>query len=145
MCHTNNELTNPNRLTLFALLLEQKSAIKLVEIGPRMTLSLKKVERGLAGGDVMYHAFKTKSKEEALMDKRKAEGKVAEKRERREKQEENVRRKKEEKEEKRMKKKAKIEGKENGLEDSDSGNDGDSDDSDDKSERESESSSDERE
>lgn len=32
-------------------------AVKLAEIGPRMSLKLAKVESGMATGDVLYHAF----------------------------------------------------------------------------------------
>jgi len=88
----------------------QKSALKLVELGPRLTLSLKKVERGLAGGDVMYHSFVKKSKEAALADKKRVEEAAALKKIRREEQDANVERKKKEKEEKRERKKRKREG-----------------------------------
>ena len=36
-----------------------QSAIKLTELGPRMTLRLVKIESGIASGDVLYHAFGT--------------------------------------------------------------------------------------
>ncbi len=49
----------------------QKSAIKLIEIGPRMTLELFKVESGLCEGDILYHKFETKSAAEALRIKQK--------------------------------------------------------------------------
>ena len=42
----------------------QKSALKLVELGPRLRLKLVKVERGMASGDVMYHAYVHKTPEE---------------------------------------------------------------------------------
>jgi ribosome biogenesis protein SSF1/2 len=41
----------------------QKSALKLVELGPRLRLKLVKVERGMASGDVMYHAYVHKTPE----------------------------------------------------------------------------------
>lgn len=79
----------------------QKSALKLVELGPRLRLKLSKVERGLASGDVMYHAYVQKDPEEARK-KREEVQKAAElKKQRRAQQEENVRRKKEVMEEKR--------------------------------------------
>ena len=34
-----------------------QSAIKLTELGPRMTLKLVKIDSGVASGDVLYHAF----------------------------------------------------------------------------------------
>ncbi len=36
-----------------------QSAVKLTDLGPRMTLKLVKIESGLASGDVLYHAFGT--------------------------------------------------------------------------------------
>ena len=33
------------------------SAIRLVELGPRLTLSLLKIEEGLCDGEVLYHSF----------------------------------------------------------------------------------------
>mmetsp|Transcript_10110 Transcript_10110/g.20482 ORF Transcript_10110/g.20482 Transcript_10110/m.20482 type:complete len:393 (-) Transcript_10110:18-1196(-) len=82
----------------------QKSALKLIELGPRMRVKLMKVERGLAAGDVMYHATIKKTPEEAKRLKAKATEKDALKRQRREEQEANVQRKNAAKEEKRAKK-----------------------------------------
>lgn len=71
-----------------------KSALKLVELGPRIRIKLTKVERGLASGDVMYHAYIKKDPEEARAIKERIEQEAALKKRRREEQEENVRRKK---------------------------------------------------
>ena len=72
-----------------------QSAIRLQEIGPRMDLELLKVEEGLCGGAVLYHAHVQKTAEEAARLEREArekeEGKVA----RRLAQESNVERKRE--------------------------------------------------
>ena len=73
----------------------QKRAVKLVELGPRMTLRLMKVEEGLCGGKIMWHEHVTKSKEEEremdqLWEKRKKE-----KAERKRIQQENVKKKRE--------------------------------------------------
>lgn len=35
----------------------QQSAIRLTELGPRMTLSLIKIEQGFCEGDVLHHEF----------------------------------------------------------------------------------------
>jgi ribosome biogenesis protein SSF1/2 len=43
----------------------QQSSIKLSEVGPRLTLELFKVERGLCEGDVLYHKYESKSADEA--------------------------------------------------------------------------------
>jgi len=71
-----------------------KSALKLVELGPRLRMKLTKVERGLASGDVMYHAYIQKDPEEARKIKERIEQEAVLKKRRRDEQEENVRRKK---------------------------------------------------
>merc|ERR1712176_1165208 len=43
---------------------QQKSALKLVELGPRLRLKLYKVQRELGKGEVMYHAYVKKSNKE---------------------------------------------------------------------------------
>lgn len=75
-----------------------QSAIKLTELGPRMTLKLVKIDSGVASGDVLYHAFVKKTDEEAAALKKAHEEKVAQKAVRRKIQEENVRKKEEAKE-----------------------------------------------
>ncbi|KAL3827678.1 hypothetical protein ACHAXA_000551 [Cyclostephanos tholiformis] len=78
-----------------------KSALKLVEIGPRLRLKLHKVERLLSSGDVMYHAYVTKTPAEIASLKKRKEDEVLLKKRRREEQEMNVERKRRAKEEKR--------------------------------------------
>mmetsp|Transcript_25367 Transcript_25367/g.39276 ORF Transcript_25367/g.39276 Transcript_25367/m.39276 type:complete len:461 (-) Transcript_25367:137-1519(-) len=87
----------------------QKSALKLVEIGPRLRMKLVKVERGLGGGDVMYHAFIKKTAAEVKAQKKKVEEAAALKKRRREEQESNVAAKLAAKEEKKVAKKARKE------------------------------------
>ncbi|CAF1658301.1 unnamed protein product, partial [Didymodactylos carnosus] len=41
-----------------------QSAIRLTEIGPRMTLELLKIEEGLCDGEVLYHTYVKKTPEE---------------------------------------------------------------------------------
>eukprot|EP00956_Cyclotella_meneghiniana_P017733 scaffold29167_cov26-Cyclotella_meneghiniana.AAC.1 len=84
----------------------QKSALKLVELGPRLRLKLVKVERGMASGDVMYHAYVNKTAEEVRELKARKEGEAALKKRRREEQEANVERKRTAKEEKKAKRDA---------------------------------------
>jgi ribosome biogenesis protein SSF1/2 len=72
----------------------QKAALKLVELGPRLCLKLVKIERGLASGDVMYHAFQTKTPEEVNAQRLKLEQAAQLKKQRREQQEANVAQKK---------------------------------------------------
>ena len=82
----------------------QKSALKLIEIGPRLRLTLSKVERGVSGGEVMYHAFVKKSKEEVKNLKVRKKEEVDLKVSRRKEQEENVARKQAAKDEKKARK-----------------------------------------
>ncbi|XP_075715072.1 suppressor of SWI4 1 homolog [Rhinoderma darwinii] len=76
----------------------QQSAVRLTEIGPRMTLQLVKIEEGLNDGKVLYHSFIQKTEEEikAMLDRR--EKKLKQKSARRKKQEQDVQRKSEMKE-----------------------------------------------
>jgi ribosome biogenesis protein SSF1/2 len=70
-----------------------QSSIRLQEIGPRMDLELLKVEEGLCGGAVLFHAHVAKSAEEAAALEREARAKEASKVQRRVAQEANVARK----------------------------------------------------
>jgi ribosome biogenesis protein SSF1/2 len=108
----------------------QKAALKLIELGPRMCLKLVKIERGLASGDVMYHAFHKKTPEEVNAQRMKFEQAAQLRRQRREDQEANVAKKKEQLA---SKKRAEVEPAENNTEFSQnefeqhgSGDDGDS-------------------
>ena len=48
----------------------EKRAVKLVELGPRMTLRMTKIEEGVCGGKVMWHEYLSKTGEEVkAMDK----------------------------------------------------------------------------
>lgn len=102
-----------------------KNSVRLTEIGPRMTLKLVKIEKELLSGDILFHAFHTKSEEDNLATKQKVfllyiiiqiDEKKKLKEERKRIQEENVRKKKELKAEKKKAKKQKIEEKKKYLE-----------------------------
>eukprot|EP00606_Chrysophyceae_sp_TOSAG23-5_P000965 GSChrysophyteH2.ASY1.ANO1.1045.1 assembled CDS len=86
----------------------QKSALKLVELGPRMTLKLFKVEKGVCEGEVLYHGLITKTAEEAKHTKNRRENEASQKAERRAVQEANVSRKRAVEEEKKQNKKRRI-------------------------------------
>lgn len=74
----------------------EKKAIKLTELGPRMTMRLTKVEEGLCGGKIMWHEYIHKSKgQEKELDTVWAQRKK-EKDERRRIQKENVDKKRKE-------------------------------------------------
>lgn len=72
-----------------------KKAVKLVEIGPRLNLTLLKVEEGLCMGKTLFHAEQTRTEKEIKAMERMHERKDSERARRRAEQEENVRRKRE--------------------------------------------------
>ncbi|EAS32503.1 ribosome biogenesis protein Ssf2 [Coccidioides immitis RS] len=72
----------------------EKRAVKLVELGPRMRLKLMKVEEGLCGGRVMWHALVNKTQAEADKLEETWEQRRKEKELRRQIQKENVEKKK---------------------------------------------------
>ena len=78
----------------------QQSAMKLSELGPRITMELFKVEKGLSEGDIMYHKYEQKTASEAAALKANAEKKRLLKAQRKAEQESNVARKKQIKDEK---------------------------------------------
>jgi ribosome biogenesis protein SSF1/2 len=86
---------------------QQKSALKLVELGPRLSIKILKVERGLGGGDVMYHALIKKTPEEVRELKQRKEKEVMLKKQRRDQQDRNVEKKRKIKDEKLDRKKQK--------------------------------------
>lgn len=90
----------------------EKKAIKLQELGPRMTLRLTKVEEGLCGGKIMWHEYITKSKKEEKAQETTWEARRKEKEQRRKEQKDNVEAKKKEKTSKRGVEGAKIRSKE---------------------------------
>ena len=91
----------------------QKSALKLVELGPRLRLKLIKVERGLGSdSDVMYHAYVHKSSAEVKAQKQKIQDAASLKKRRREEQEANVETKRRALEEKKAAKKERREARE---------------------------------
>ncbi|KAL1311386.1 hypothetical protein AAFC00_001554 [Neodothiora populina] len=75
----------------------EKKAIKMQELGPRMTLRLTKVEEGLCGGKIMWHEYISKSKSETQKQEQTWAVRRKEKEERKRVQKENVERKKEQK------------------------------------------------
>lgn len=77
----------------------QQSAIRLHELGPRLTLQLVKIEEGLCDGKVVHHAFIEKTAEElnSLEESRKQKQKLKEQRQKEQKQ--NIAEKKKTKEE----------------------------------------------
>lgn len=71
-----------------------ESSVRLVELGPRMTMQLLKIEDGLMDGEVLYHDFIEKTDEEVKEIRVKREKKKKEKERRKKEQDENVTKKK---------------------------------------------------
>jgi len=71
-----------------------ESSVRLVELGPRMTMQLLKIEDGLMDGEVLYHDFIEKTDEEVKEIRAKREKKKKEKEKRKSEQDVNVAKKK---------------------------------------------------
>lgn len=80
----------------------EQRAVRLHELGPRLTLELTKVENGMCGGEVLYHRYITKTQKEVKESERKRQRTLEEKAARREQQEQNVEKKKAEKDAKKQ-------------------------------------------
>merc|ERR1719334_1868857 len=78
----------PQAMTSRGNMAAQKSSVRLVELGPRITMELLKIEEGMLDGEVLYHKHVGKSDAERKEIKKKKE-KLARKAE----QEKNVKRK----------------------------------------------------
>ncbi|KAL0612469.1 Suppressor of SWI4 1-like protein [Plecturocebus cupreus] len=76
----------------------QQSAVRLTEIGPRMTLQLIKVQDGIGEGKVMFHSFVRKTEEELQAILEAKEKRLRLKAQRRAQQAQNVQRKQEQRE-----------------------------------------------
>lgn len=94
----NNQVVLPQSLATRGAAVDSKSAIKLVELGPRMSFQLIKVEDGLMDGEVLYHELVEKTEEEKALIKKKREEKKRQKEKRKAQQEANIKRKEREKE-----------------------------------------------
>ena len=68
----------------------QQRAIKLVEIGPRLSLRLAKIQDGLCQGEIVHHEFVVKSSSEIVALKEKKKAVEDERARRRAEQERNV-------------------------------------------------------
>ncbi|KAG7223193.1 hypothetical protein INR49_015801 [Caranx melampygus] len=81
----------------------QQSAVRLTEIGPRLTLQLTKIQEGMGEGNILYHSLITKTEEEIQEILNRKEAQLKEKEDRKKKQAQNVALKKEKREENKKK------------------------------------------
>uniref|UniRef100_A0A8C8I6V6 Brix domain-containing protein n=1 Tax=Oncorhynchus tshawytscha TaxID=74940 RepID=A0A8C8I6V6_ONCTS len=72
----------------------QQSAVRLTEIGSRITMQLVKIEEGMGEGNILYHAVISKTEEELQEILIRKEAQMKEKQERKKKQEQDVSQKK---------------------------------------------------
>lgn len=94
-----NQVELPQTLSSRGAAARSRSALRLVELGPRLQLQLIKVEDGLMDGEVLFHELVEKTEEEKAFIKKKREEKRRLKEKRKAQQAENVKRKEQEKEE----------------------------------------------
>ena len=52
-----SRVTLPQGLSSRGNMSSEQSSVRLVELGPRMTMSLVKIEEGMHDGEVLYHKF----------------------------------------------------------------------------------------
>ncbi|XP_047559104.1 suppressor of SWI4 1 homolog isoform X3 [Lutra lutra] len=76
----------------------QQSAVRLTEIGPRMTLQLIKIQEGVGEGNVLFHSFVHKTEEELQAILAAKEEKLRLKAQRQDQQAQNIQRKREQRE-----------------------------------------------
>merc|ERR1711997_135943 len=93
-----SRVTLPQGLSSRGNMSSEQSSVRLVELGPRMTMSLVKIEEGMHDGEVLYHKFVEKRETEKAREKRKKE-----KENRKKVQEQNVKKKEQGKEEHKQK------------------------------------------
>lgn len=98
-----SHVTLPQKLSSRGNLASSQSALRLIELGPRMTLQLIKIQEGVLNGEVLFHEFIEKTEEEKLLIKKKREVKRKLKEKRKRQQEENTRKKAQKIEEMRQK------------------------------------------
>ena len=88
-----SHVTVPQSLASRGNLVSQKSSVRLVELGPRISMELIKIEEGLHDGQVLYHKYVSKTDEEKKEIKRILEKRKKEKLQRKQEQEKNVKKK----------------------------------------------------
>merc|ERR550519_1272760 len=98
-----SHVTAPQGVSVRGVIGGGTSSVRLVELGPRMTLRLVKVEEGLLDGEVLHHEFIEKTDEEKKVIKEKREKAKREKEKRKRDQETNVKKKEREREENKAK------------------------------------------
>lgn len=87
----------PQKMTGSGNMKNHQSAVRLTELGPRLTLELIKIEDGFCEGKVLYHKLMSKTEAEVKQLEQARLNKIKEKEYRKKVQEQNVKRKEEQK------------------------------------------------
>ena len=88
-----SKVTLPQGVSARGNLPQEQSAIRLIELGPRINMQLIKIEEGLFDGEVMYHSLVEKTDEEKKAIRVAREKQKKEKEKRKKEQEQNVQKK----------------------------------------------------
>lgn len=83
----------PQKMSVRGTMQSQQSSVRLVELGPRISMELMKIEDGLLDGEIMFHKFVHKTEDEVKEIKRRREKRKREKEQKRREQEANVKKK----------------------------------------------------
>ncbi|KAK7868620.1 hypothetical protein R5R35_008429 [Gryllus longicercus] len=92
----NSHVVLPQKLASRGNTASSTSAIRVVELGPRLTLELLKVEADLIGGEVLYHSYIEKTEEEVQEIRKRLKTKRQLKEKRKKEQKENIKKKEQE-------------------------------------------------
>ncbi|GFG29694.1 hypothetical protein Cfor_03744 [Coptotermes formosanus] len=98
-----SHVTLPQKLSSRGNIASAQSALRLIELGPRLTLQASPALDGVLNGEVLFHEFIEKTEEEKLLIKKKREEKRKLKEKRKRIQDENTRKKAQKKEEMKQK------------------------------------------
>jgi len=93
----NSKVVLPQEMSVRGAMSAQQSSVRLVELGPRISMELIKIEDGLLDGEVMFHKYVTKTEEEVKAIRLRREQRRKEKERRRKDQDSNVKKKEDEK------------------------------------------------
>ncbi|XP_063686590.1 suppressor of SWI4 1 homolog [Bolinopsis microptera] len=99
-----NQVELPQNLSGKGNMKSNRSAVRLTELGPRLTLKLVKIQEGVGEGEVLYHSHVKKTAEEKKKLRVKIEKQKVLKEKRKKEQAKNVERKKKEREQETSKK-----------------------------------------
>ena len=99
-----NQVELPQNLAGRGNLKSNRSAVRLTELGPRLTFKLVKIQDGVGEGEVLYHSYVKKTPEEKKKLREKIQKQKALKEKRKKEQQKNVEKKKKEREKESAKK-----------------------------------------